>query len=62
MVRGAYYMKESETHAYLELSLSPEAAALAPPEVLGGQNNTVGWKAIICQLEDLHAAGWQSLR
>ena len=57
LILGAYYVKENEAHAYSELSLSPEAAALAPPELLASRNNTPGWKAIIRQLEDQLAAG-----
>ncbi len=57
MVRGAYYVRENNSYAYSELFLSPEAATLAPPEVLGGINNVSCWKAIIRQLEDQLAAG-----
>ncbi len=57
LVRGAYYVRENDSYAYLELFLSPEAATLAPPEVLGGINNVSGLKAIIGQLEDQLAAG-----
>lgn len=57
LVRGAYYVRENESYGYLELCLTPEAALLAPPEVLEGQNNVTGWKAIIRQLQDQVAAG-----
>jgi hypothetical protein len=57
LVRGAYYVRENDSYAYSELFLSPEAGTLAPPEVLWGINNLLGWKAIIQQLEDQLAAG-----
>ena len=47
-----YYVRENNSYAYLELFLSPKAVTLAPPEVFGGVNNALGWKAIIRQLED----------
>ena len=47
LVRGAYYVRENDSYAYSELFLSPKAVTLAPPEVLGGINNVLGWKAII---------------
>ncbi len=57
LVRGAYYVRENESYGYSELCLSPEAAALAPPEVLERPNNVAGWKAIIRQLQDQVTAG-----
>jgi hypothetical protein len=57
MTPGAYYVRENNAYAYSKLSLSPEAAALAPPGLLASRNTTAGWKAIIRQLEDQLAAG-----
>jgi hypothetical protein len=56
MPPGAYYVREKDAYAYSELRLSPEAAALVPARLLTSRNNTVGWKAIIQQLEDQLAA------
>jgi hypothetical protein len=57
LVRGAYYVRENNSYPYLEFFLSPEVATLAPPEVLGGVNKVLCWKAIIQQLEDQLATG-----
>ena len=50
-------MKENDSHGYCDLSLSAEAARLAPEGLLVGLNNMPGWKAVIRQLEDQMAAG-----
>ena len=55
--RGTFYVKENESYGYCNLSLSAEAATLAPEGLLAGLNNVPGWKAIIRQLEDQLAAG-----
>jgi hypothetical protein len=57
MTPGAYYVRENNAYAYAEICLSPEAAALAPSGLLASHNTTVGWKAIIRQLEDQLAPG-----
>ena len=59
MKPGTYYVKENETHSYRysKLCLSPEAALLAPLGLLVSQNNILGWKAILQQLEDHWAIG-----
>jgi hypothetical protein len=49
---GMYYVKETETHGYTELRLSPNPASLATAGLLESCNNVGGWKAIIHQLED----------
>jgi len=54
---GAYYVKENDAHAYSELCLTAEAAALAPGGFLSSRNNMPGWKAIFRQLGDQAAAG-----
>ena len=41
--RGAFYVKESESHGYCDLSLSAEGASLAPEGLLAGLNNVPGW-------------------
>ncbi len=61
MTPGAYYVRENDTYAYAEICLSPEAAALAPSGLLASHNTTVGWKAIIHQLEDQLAAGVENI-
>jgi hypothetical protein len=45
--RGAFYVKENDSHGYCDLSLSAEAASLAPEGLLTGRNNVPGWKAVI---------------
>jgi hypothetical protein len=55
--RGAFYVKENDSHGYCDLFLSAEAANLAPEGLLTGRNNVPGWKAVIRQLEDQLAAG-----
>ena len=57
LTRGAFYVKENDSHGYCDLSLSAEAASLAPEGLLTGRNNVPGWKAVIRQLEDQLAAG-----
>ena len=54
---GAFYVKENDTHGYCKLSLSAEAAKLAPEGLLEGRNNVPSWKAVIRQLEDQLVAG-----
>lgn len=53
----AYYVRENDSHAYTEVCLPAEAAALATKDLLESSNNVGGWKAIIRQLVDQLAAG-----
>ena len=57
MIAGDYYVKQNDTHGYVELCLTPEAAALAPEGLLQAPNTAAAWKAIIRQLEDQLSEG-----
>ncbi len=45
--RGAFYVKENDSHGYCDLFLSAEAANLAFNALLTGRNNVPGCKAVI---------------
>ena len=47
LTQGAFYVKENDSHGYCGLSLSAEAASLAPDGLLTGLNNVPGWKAVL---------------
>jgi hypothetical protein len=57
MTPGAYCIRENNAYTYAEICLSPEAVALALSGLLTSHNTTVGWKAIIHQLEEQLVAG-----